>query len=305
MSVRNDIYEALLANIEVIRTSETYDASPKKILSFIENYKTKFKNETPIMMMVDTGDDQLIVEDNLFKRFIFTIEPSYFISGYKWSEALEELNAFSNSIHEYIESSPDLGENFLALQFLENLGYDYNPKDNETHSLVRLQLIYCRPVSNSSVPGTDIYGEDFLDTAKNKIITELTALKTSMVSDDPTFSYIYEKHATAKLQLNAVSIELDSVEPTDEFANDYNVRYDLNYSIKVHTAYAGGYNDSRVNARLLNSILNKLKGNKDLGDHYRLANISEVIPDEEYEDSATLGGSLLATVQVVITHDEE
>lgn len=150
----------------------------------------------------------------------------------------------------------------------------------------------------------------FIETARDKLITELTALLSSMATGySPTFSYLYEKHNTAKLQLNAVSVDLegatmdfDGYSPNNSVATWY-----LTFSIRVHTDYAGeGANmDSQANSRLLNSIINKLRANLDLGSGYRVHTISNVNPREIFEDSDTVGGSVDVLIVVPITHTQE
>lgn len=154
----------------------------------------------------------------------------------------------------------------------------------------------------------EVYGTSFIETASDKLITELTALKSTMASGySPTFSYLYQKHDTANLQLNAVSVDLESIEADYEggIPNGPRVRYMMTFSVRVHTAYSGGVMDGQTNHRLLNSVANKLMGNLDLASGYRIMGITEIVNREAFDDSATLGGHLNVVVMYVVSHSQE
>ena len=151
------------------------------------------------------------------------------------------------------------------------------------------------------------YGTNHIGTAHAAIDTLMDALVTTMASGyDPAISYVYGKHATAKLQLNAVSIQLDT-DPMVDFGVSTGtlVDHQIVFSIRVHTAYAGGIHDGTKNRRLLNSVINKLKANEELGSSYWIANIEIVSVDSEFEDSATIGGELMVTVTYMATYTQE
>ena len=152
--------------------------------------------------------------------------------------------------------------------------------------------------------------DTFLESANDEIYAELNALKTSMATGyDPTFSYLYQRHTTAKLQLNAVSIELDSCEYSPEAISSAGTTgmWLMLFTIRVHTDYAGeGANvDTQKNARLLNSIINKLFANLDLGNGYWIHSCGSISPSETWDDSATTGGQVEIIVRKVVTHTQE
>ena len=152
----------------------------------------------------------------------------------------------------------------------------------------------------------EIYGTTFIEDARDKIIVELNALKTTMATGySPTFSYVYDRHNVAKLQLNAVSVDLESAEPSLVGTNDYFIRWLMLFTIRVHTAYADGIQDGLKNARLLNSIINKLKGNKVLGGGFRIQDVREVFGRLDFAESDTMGGQLMCVVEITVEHLEE
>jgi len=153
----------------------------------------------------------------------------------------------------------------------------------------------------------EIHSTPFTETAKDKIMALLTALAASMITDsiDPLFSYVYDKHNIAELRMNAVSVELIGVEPTDNIVNDICVRYLMFFEVHVHTDYEDGINDANKNRRLLNSILNKFKENINLQDEYRVNTVDQLNPKEEFDGSATVGGSLIVSVAFSVPFEQE
>lgn len=151
-----------------------------------------------------------------------------------------------------------------------------------------------------------VYGTTaFLETAQSKLVALMDALVTDMASIDPKIAHVYQRHATADLRLNAVSVELAGeststpLAPTASFAM-------LPFSFRVHTAYDGGEADAVKIMRLLNSIANKLLENIDLGDNYLISTSENenvaIAGLQEFEDSMTIGGEINIKVQVPVDY---
>jgi hypothetical protein len=155
----------------------------------------------------------------------------------------------------------------------------------------------------------EVYNEAWIETARDKLYALLNALKSTMSSGyNPTFSYLHERHAVAKLLLNAATIDLDDVSQSDaqwQAASSTDTRYLLSFSIRVHTAYGDEFSDGQKQARLLGSITNKLKANYDLGDNYRLEDIGPISVNQSYGETDTYGGEVIAIISVVIAHTQE
>jgi hypothetical protein len=60
----------------------------------------------------------------------------------------------------------------------------------------------------------EVYDESNIETARDKLVTILNALKTTMASGyDPTFSYVYDGHNIGDLDLNAVTVDFLAYAP--------------------------------------------------------------------------------------------
>lgn len=151
-----------------------------------------------------------------------------------------------------------------------------------------------------------IYGTAFIETGRDKLYALMNTLKTSMATGyDPTFSYVYNKHNVAALSLPAVTVDFEDATPENQIASDYNIKNMMTFSIRVHTAYGGGIANGEKNARLLNSIVNKVKANIDLDDGYRVEEVTDYRANEYFGESDTLGGSLMVAVSKFVEYTQE
>ncbi len=152
----------------------------------------------------------------------------------------------------------------------------------------------------------EVYGTAWTETAKDKVKVHLDALLTSMTGDTPTFSYTYDRHNVADIDLNAVTVSAIGFESEQIGVSAGSmVRYTIELLIRVHTAYAGGRPAPDDNIKLLNSIANKLHDNESLADNYRVVGMTDTEANEEFEESGTLGGSMTAEISFITTHTQE
>jgi hypothetical protein len=151
-----------------------------------------------------------------------------------------------------------------------------------------------------------VYSTAFTDTARTKITNLLNSLKTVLASGyDPTFTYIYDTHGAAALQLNALTIELTSME-TEEIGSSAGAgpiaRYLMKFSIRCHVDYEYEYLDNHKICRLLNSVNNYLRENYSLGDCYWIIGIEDFRFNEHFSESQTIGGQMTVIVWFAIDH---
>lgn len=151
----------------------------------------------------------------------------------------------------------------------------------------------------------DVYGTQTFDDALDKLYTQLVALKDATTADDPKISYVYKTHTTPDLQLNAVTVQMDTAESEQRgWSKDDFVRWEMQFSVRVHTAYSGAERDSQKVARLLNSVSNYLKEKITLTGGWRLFLVSDVQSSVDFEDSATYGGSLMCSVSKEVLYTQ-
>ena len=153
----------------------------------------------------------------------------------------------------------------------------------------------------------EVCGTAWIETARDKVVALMDALMATMATGyDPTFSYVYEKHGTADIRLNAVSVGIAS-QPEDRplWSGQHTSFWFIEFSIRVHTAYAGDniLIDDQKNSRLLNSVIEKLQANRNLEDNYRIHEITGANPALEF--GLTTGGEVTFIVTVPIEYTQE
>jgi hypothetical protein len=159
----------------------------------------------------------------------------------------------------------------------------------------------------------EVYGTPWLEDARDRVVALMTALKTTMASGyDPTFSYVYESHSVADIRLNSVSVGIAS-QPEDLplWSGQHTSFYHIEFSLRVHTAYAGDniLIDDQKNARLLNSVIEKLQTNRALEieelptANYRMHEITGVTVAETF--GLTTGGEVTFIVTIPVEYSQE
>jgi len=152
----------------------------------------------------------------------------------------------------------------------------------------------------------DVRGTQFADTARDKLVVLMGALVTAAASDDPKLSYSYDRHRVAKLQLNAVSVDLQSGEtefPAVE--NGPRPEWQLLFSFRVHTGYEGDIVDGRTTTRLMEGVANKLNANQNLADNYRMARIVSMENHLTFTESASVGGEVTALITIDVCYTQD
>lgn len=155
------------------------------------------------------------------------------------------------------------------------------------------------------------HGTEWLETGKDEIVAELNVLLASMpgAGINPLYSFVYERHNVAKLELNAVTIDFEGMdgesgEPVA--ANNKAIRWLPIYSIRVHTARINGIQDGQKQMRLLNSIAEKLHLNHKLADTgFHVQMIDDLTVREEFTESYTNGGHLHVMVSKDVEYIQE
>ena len=159
----------------------------------------------------------------------------------------------------------------------------------------------------------EVYGTAWLEDARDRIVALMTALKATMATGyDPTFSYVYEHHGVADIRLNSISVGIAS-QPEDLplWSGQHTSFYHIEFSVRVHTGYAGDniLIDDQKNARLLNSIIEKLQTNRALAvaalptAHYRMNEITGTAIAETF--GLTTGGEVTFIVTIPVEYTQE
>ena len=157
----------------------------------------------------------------------------------------------------------------------------------------------------------EVYGSPYFETARDKLKALMDALVVTMATGyDPALSYAYDYHNVADMGLNAVTIGAEASAIRDQREETVSsvgpsVVYDMQFSIRVHTDHVDGTRDRIKVSRLLNSVNNKLLLNTDLGDGYCIKFTTDLLFNEEFDESDTYGGQLSVVLDLFATNTQE
>jgi len=151
----------------------------------------------------------------------------------------------------------------------------------------------------------EVYGTAYIETANDKLKALVDDLITDTTGDSPKISYAYQRHNVAYLRLNAVTIDLDGIDVASSGAPPPLVKYMMRFTVRVHVAYANQAINGQTVAKLVNSVINKLNDNLNLGDGYRIWQIDSLANRQEFDESASRGGEIAVTIWHVESHTQE
>jgi len=157
----------------------------------------------------------------------------------------------------------------------------------------------------------DVVGIQFADNARDDIVTLMNELKTTIASGfDPIFSFVYDSHKVARLELNAVTVEIVDARTTFEgVENGPALQWTMACSCRVHTAYIGDRFEERDTMRLAEGVANKLESNlfrfKTPPNPFWIEHIESITNQQEFSESATMGAEVITIVKVYVCYPQE
>lgn len=161
-----------------------------------------------------------------------------------------------------------------------------------------------------------IYSKLHEDHARTELVALMNTLLTDLVTNniDSRFSYVYNTHDVADLDIIAVSVDFEGdqeLSNNDEAGNNSYLYHGMTFSIRVHIDYAGDgeIEDRKKLTEILFSIENKLREQTALnpdadGRRYDITKTGEKSNAENYPDSGTIGGHIAVLIAVGVDHSE-
>lgn len=146
MSTRNDIMQNVIDRIHTIKDDPSYDAVITSIEEYRQDFLTMPKDQLPLLMVVDQHNDQVSVMDGTNTRYAVDIVVWGVVAEGSWDLCRQQLNEITAGLRQWVNSGPSLGDNVLAVQWVECQGLSIDPGDAGTDytGVVRneLRLIY-------------------------------------------------------------------------------------------------------------------------------------------------------------------
>ena len=144
MSIRNDIFDALLVSVDAIRTDgATYaDGKVRRVVAYQENYDQELSDQTPLLMVVDKGDDNTVVRDDSQTRYTFTVDIWGYVARHNWDRTRQELNGVQADVKKWVNSEPSIHAQVFAINFVEALPVAYDPEHSRGLLAMTLAVVY-------------------------------------------------------------------------------------------------------------------------------------------------------------------
>jgi len=142
MSVRNDIFDKLIDSLAVIKDSGAYEVRLRDIKRYAINYLQQYAEMTPLLMVVDVGDQETLVQDATHTRYAFHIEISGYVSSPNWPDAQEQMYAIGAAVKKWVQAGPSLGDNVLAVQMVAGEDLRIAGTENRGLSVQTVRIIY-------------------------------------------------------------------------------------------------------------------------------------------------------------------
>lgn len=145
MNIRETILDALFVEMQVLTGSDGIYASAG--IKHLSRYEINLTNlpaniPTPLVSMVDTGDETILVRSATKLRKQCPIIFRCALQGKDSTQLQAQMNEVAASVMLWISGKPNGGVNCLRLQLTEVNGFRYNPKENYADALIAANLIY-------------------------------------------------------------------------------------------------------------------------------------------------------------------
>ncbi len=300
MSIKNDILDNLITALKAITIANGYNTDVRTVSRYSQAIDLD-NEKKPSLHIYETGER---VNSEAETELQYTINGLIIGSLKETNDLKGKTVKLADDVKKVIYSSPALGTYALDIQ-ITGMETNLSESENKAEIQISFEIIYYDTNNNTAATLTGPYGtNDAIIDGKTKLYNQLALAKTAISgSYTPDFDYLYDRHQKASMRMKAVSIDFE--DSTPETVGVYGgapvITNNITYSIRVHTHYRGRYNDNEINARLLESIANWFFAHENLGDGYRIAEISGFEPNMEFAESNTVGGQLKITLK--ITHD--
>lgn len=124
----------------------------------------------------------------------------------------------------------------------------------------------------------------------------------------PAFSNVYNKHNIVDMTLPAVTVGLQSIRAREEDgaleSTELIDNEQIIITVRVHTNYIIDYYDESTAITYIGNMIEALKENRDLGNGYRLIEVTGEYFDEEFSDTGTRGAEVVAVIHKVVSYSQ-
>lgn len=308
MSTRNDIINNLAEGIMKLNGDPAFgEVTIAKVFRYYPQIDQLNEQELPCVV-IDDNQNIPGPEYNGVARFATTLNLTAFVVGDHPESLVEKIEQMSDALTKYIYKNPTIHDNVLSIRLVErdDIGIFTRSNQHFAEVLLSVRLLWFDTVGTVVTPsGTDVFGTQWLDDARDKLVARLNALKTTMSTGyDPTFSFVHERHVVPDLKLNAVSVGIQDASQ-EEFggaSTGVSWTYNMKFTVRIHVAYSDEIMDDQMVGRLINSIVNQLRAQQDLTGGFWVGAVEDIDTIVSFDESETQGGEFAVQVITHVLH---
>lgn len=308
-AVRYDIKQGIIDDLMTVSQDTGYATSILNAVTIEKNPSDIKEHQTPLVCVLDDEREIKQVQANGQRLYTWDLRLTCWVKTNKAADVDEELENLIDSVKEWTRNVvlSDIHSKVLDIKFnkINGVMHEDRLKLGGAHLLITVTYYEgTQAYSDGSVYGTDIF-----DATRVKIKALLNDLTTSMSgSTAPHFEEVIPQHNAVITDLNAVSVDLDSYNNMPSGLDEgVRTRYNMSWSIRIHTAYMGGVVDSLTNTRLMDSVNSYLNTHKELDadSNWDIDIVNGGSNRTEFIESFTTGSELIVEITKTICHTQE
>lgn len=142
MSVRSQIIDSIVEKFNNVKADAGYTGSIKSVIPWRENVSNTQKTSTPLVYVVDTGRETVLVEDAEQIRIAMDIHFQAVVCTDQHKDTVAALADIMSDCKKFISSNPLLGDACLRLRFVETGGIVMYPPEKMADCLLVARLRY-------------------------------------------------------------------------------------------------------------------------------------------------------------------
>jgi hypothetical protein len=143
MSVRATILQNLETALNAIKSDTSYALTPATVSRFEESAPVKAQWKFPLVIIVDSGPETLVAQDDTDYHFLMTVGLLGFVKTDTADQLQDKLNELITMLKQFVNSQPSLGTNVMSFTLEGIQSNIYETKtENIASTLVTTRIRY-------------------------------------------------------------------------------------------------------------------------------------------------------------------
>ena len=140
--IREDILEAIESSLNDVKEDTAYPILVKNVTRFDENVLKAEPSDIPEILVLDTGQDEALVEDDTHYLYKMPVTIRGFVNTATSKNIHKELNQLISFIKQWIDSAPSLVTNVFEIRFINGESNRYTEDEAIADCLINMDVIY-------------------------------------------------------------------------------------------------------------------------------------------------------------------